>query len=187
MHRLSACRAGWGREAWRLPSSTSTWRESRQWPHHRCWFRCRYCFPSVRINRVRMGRTRVRGELCGRAFDPGAVVLVVVDGDHGLLLGIPDLSLALVDGGAVDGLDVAGRDLKEDVFHAGGDVLFAVVGGHGLEVVAGLLELLHLGGEVIGVALEVDGRGVVEGNFSGGDEGLARRRDFADRGWAVLC
>ena len=111
---------------------------------------------------------------------------MAVDGNHGLLLGGLDLGRALVDGGAIDRLDVAGRDLEEDVFHAGGDVLFAVIGGHGVEVVAGLLELLHLGSEVIGVTLEVDGRGVIKNNLGCRDEGLAGWRDLADRRWAIL-
>lgn len=111
--------------------------------------------------------------------------MAVQDG-HGLLLSGLDLRLALVDGGAVDGLYVAGRDLKDDVFHAGGDVLFAFIGGHFREVVAGLLELLHLAGEVFIGGLEVDGVGVIKNNLSGGDKGLARRGNLADGRWTVL-
>ena len=111
---------------------------------------------------------------------------MAVQGGHGLFLGGLDLSLALVGGGVIDRLDVAGRDLEDDVLHAGGDALFAIVRGHGGEVVVGLFELLHGAVEVVAVGFDVDGGGVIKNNLGGGDEGLARRGHRVGRGRAVL-
>ena len=88
---------------------------------------------------------------------------------HDAVAGVVELRLALVGAGAVLGLDVAGGDEKDEVVGFGGDVLFAVVGGHAGEGVVGYFELLELGVEVGFVGRDVDCGGVI-------DDGFERRR-----------
>jgi hypothetical protein len=107
------------------------------------------------------------------------------DGFHDAVAGVGELRPALVGGGAVLCLDVAGGDEKDEVFGFRSDVLFAVVGGEAGEVVVGCFELLELGAEVGFVGCDVDGGGVVDDGFGGHGESIAdgagcRRRSL---GW----
>ena len=101
---------------------------------------------------------------------------MVVEQAHYVGDGGGDLGFAGIGFGAGAGLDVAGRDGEDDVVGLCDDFLLAFFGGHVFEGGLGLLELEHLGIELVGGGFDVDCVGVVDDGFSGDEERVAQRR-----------